>query len=104
MPKDSNQQINDAVRACHEAQEIHSEFGAWDSEPSWHFRHLMRAAARGQPFKALTISGWELYDAENLGRPGSGNAKNHLNRTAREACRLVRKYRNLASVQERWND
>ena len=92
MPADAT-----AVRRIREAQEV---FYAAHSEPSGEFRMILREALNGQPFRARTIRGWELYSADNLGRPGSGNAKNHLNRTAREAHRLVKKYRHVALVQE----
>ncbi len=49
--------MNDFVKA----QKKYADCGAWDTEPSYHFRYGVANILRGNPWKGLTPDEWELY-------------------------------------------
>jgi hypothetical protein len=61
--------------------------GAWDTEPSWHFKNAMYRAMIGREFKPLDARGWELYSSV----AGGSRAAAQLNTAAKRVANMVSK-------------
>lgn len=81
-----------AARDFYKVADQYAEFGAADTEPRWEFEKLIIAVTEGRrPKVPTTIDGWQLYDRESLGRPGSGKAAKALTVAARVAVAAARR-------------
>ena len=76
-----------AVKKFEAVQEKFREQGAWDSEPSWVFKDMMRKAIKnGGEFVPECKRGWQLYSG------GKGaTAAAQLNTAAKRVHNLIQK-------------
>lgn len=62
-----------------------SDYGAWDTEPDWHWQHALRRAMSGEIRVPFTSSGWELFSDMQ----GAGLAAFNLHRQARKVVGMI---------------
>ena len=82
------------VKKFEAVQDKFSTNGAWDSEPSWHFKNAIYRAMIGREFNPLDARGWELYSSV----AGGSRAAAQLNTAAKRVANLVSKMRDTEKV------
>jgi hypothetical protein len=93
----AEQQVRAAFDDFEDAQKQFSEFGAYDTEPSWEFHNLIRnAVTTGKGVLPRSARGWQMFDEME----GIGNAIKGMNKAAKKARDLTLKHWGNIKVRE----